>query len=333
VLPLIDVRVMDNMSEIDWSRLRKLRQGFLEADGHLPDYWRDLALLAAYDQTFAQRIGWKWQAVLEGAGVWQAPLVIDWGCGSGIAARTAFRSACVSADRVLLYDRSDHALRFAARMLAAEQPGLAVETTRRLSEPATPFGLLVSHVLSELPDPVLEELVSLAERAQWVMWVEAGRAQESRKLGQIRDRLAAEKTIVAPCPHQAPCGMLRLQQQQDWCHFFADPPRDVFQSSFWRQASRELGIDLRSLPVSYLIAGPKESVPTESSDCIQVLGRARLYKGHCRWTGCEAAGIVERDHQKRDSRELYARLGEPGLHTRLKASELAPHDKTREGHR
>ena len=48
---------------IDWSKLEKLRSLFLEGTGGV-DYWEDASLVELYDWTFAQRIGWKWDAVL-----------------------------------------------------------------------------------------------------------------------------------------------------------------------------------------------------------------------------------------------------------------------------
>jgi hypothetical protein len=71
--------------------LERLRRHFLEGGAARADYWHSKADLAAYDQTFGQRIGWKWDHVLADLARlgWSPPPgeVLDWGCGSGIAGR------------------------------------------------------------------------------------------------------------------------------------------------------------------------------------------------------------------------------------------------------
>ena len=49
---------------LDWAALERLRAGFLAGDGAAGAYWQSAADVAAYDLTFAQRIAWKWEAVL-----------------------------------------------------------------------------------------------------------------------------------------------------------------------------------------------------------------------------------------------------------------------------
>src|ERR1041384_3502994 len=53
-----------NWEQIDWSALERLRNAFLEGSAGKQDYWRSASDLASYDETFAQRIGWKWDYVL-----------------------------------------------------------------------------------------------------------------------------------------------------------------------------------------------------------------------------------------------------------------------------
>src|SRR5260221_14123286 len=71
---------------IDWKALERLRAAFLDGTAGTQDYWRSECDLDSYDQTFAQRIRWKWDHVLKelnGRG-WAPPQreVVDWGCGS-----------------------------------------------------------------------------------------------------------------------------------------------------------------------------------------------------------------------------------------------------------
>lgn len=102
----------------DWARLERLRRAFLDGTAGESDYWHSLEDLAAYDATFAQRIGWKWDFVLEDLQRlgWTPPAgpLLDWGCGSGIASRAflePFSSADVSPIRY--WDRSSKAMEFA----------------------------------------------------------------------------------------------------------------------------------------------------------------------------------------------------------------------------
>lgn len=319
------------MEGIDWSQLQALRQAYLEAKGFLPDYWQNEQLLEAYDLTLAARIGWKWEAVLAvlatrlNAQVLQAPRLVDWGCGTGMASRTLLGSGLARCETVHLYDRSARATQFAARRLREGFPPQKLKIELSLPRAEEAFGLVVSHVLSELPTPAQEELFQLCERALWVIWVEAGRPQESRLLSQIRDRLLPAKTILAPCPHGEGCGMLKEEQESNWCHFFAPVPQFVFRSAAWRSYSQQLGIDLRSLPVSFIIAVDSSlrlEVRAEEVEPVRIIGRSRHHKAYSRWVGCHKSGILAGDFFKRRSREIYKNLQDPGLDLTLPEAEL-----------
>ena len=54
-----------NPDTVDWNALQRLRSAFLNGSAGERDYWQGESDLASYDQTFAQRIGWKWDYVLE----------------------------------------------------------------------------------------------------------------------------------------------------------------------------------------------------------------------------------------------------------------------------
>ncbi|MGC3961385.1 MAG: hypothetical protein QM813_26700 [Verrucomicrobiota bacterium] len=80
-----------NWDSIDWTALERMRGAFLAGTAGATDYWQSEADLAAYDATFAQRIGWKWDFVLGELQRrdWAPPRgeLLDWGCGSGVAGR------------------------------------------------------------------------------------------------------------------------------------------------------------------------------------------------------------------------------------------------------
>ena len=54
-----------NWDSVDWPSLERLRTAFLNGTAGGPDYWQTESDLASYDLTFAQRIGWKWDWVLD----------------------------------------------------------------------------------------------------------------------------------------------------------------------------------------------------------------------------------------------------------------------------
>lgn len=308
------------MDKALWKRLQNLRQAYLKADGYLADYWQDEQLLDAYDKSLGQRIQWKWDAVLETLPPRKIDRLVDWGCGSGGATRAVLRHWECS--EVLLLDRSAKARAFAAKKVREEHPKVRVVTEMD----DKPFALLVSHVLSELPEGEVEKVLDLARRAQVVLWVEAGRRQESRKLSAIREKLRPLQRVLAPCPHSSLCGMLREGQEENWCHFMAKAPSAVYQSAFWRDCSKELGFDLRSLPVSYLYT--EADAESSAGSDMRVLAGSRQYKGYTRFSACMEQGIMQSDFMKRTDKKLYERLADPGLDLLLPESLLTKKDET-----
>jgi SAM-dependent methyltransferase len=318
---------------MDWDLIQKMRQGFLDTDGHLPDYWHDDRWLSAYDQTLAQRIRWKWQAVLEAlAPRWPqlngVTRILDWGCGTGIATRSLLTTGVITNPKVFLFDRSSGAMRFAAREIQRECPRAEVELLKRMQIPSEPFVLLVSHVLSELDERSFDEIKKLAAAAALVVWVEPGRSLESRRLSQVRDGLLASHHILGPCRHQKACGVLQVGRENDWCHFFAPVPREVHQSAFWREFSKRMKVDLRSLPVSWLaLVRPQHYTGSvELQDEALILSRPRVFKGHCRWLACTSAGLCSGDFQKKHDRTIFEALSEPEFITALPQNQLIRND-------
>ena len=86
----------------DLARITRLRELFLDEPRDrraLGDYWRDRADVAAYDAVLGARIGWKWDAALaecrdRGFARADDDLVLDFGCGAGVAARQIGRASC-----------------------------------------------------------------------------------------------------------------------------------------------------------------------------------------------------------------------------------------------
>ncbi len=296
--------MIKHFTPTDVSALKRLRERFLNRTAGERDYWRSEGELALYDSTFGERIGWKWDAVLaELARRGWSPRsrrLVDWGCGSGIAGRRVL-AAWPQFEQIALHDRSTLAVAFANARLQVMHPAVAV---RRLDPAAAGGLLLVSHVANELPAETLTALLAQAARCDDVIWVEAGTHEDSRQLSAIRERLMASGlSVVAPCTHQARCGMLAPENERHWCHHFAAPPPEAFRDARWAEFGRELGIDLRSLPYSFLVLS---RTPAPLVDGLsRVIGEPREAKGFMRVLSCQADGVADFMLQKRDVPELY----------------------------
>jgi hypothetical protein len=303
---------------INWSTLDRLRSVFLEGVARPDDYWRDAADLAVYDATFAQRIGWKWDYVLgelETRG-WSPPRtnLLDWGCGSGIATRAFldwFGHEAVTA--VSLWDRSDMAMQYAAARARQKYPSVEVRT----GLPQRPDVVLLSHVLTELTTEQTQTLVAWLAKAAAVLWVEPGTFEASRRLIAVREALRGRLNFVAPCTHDSVCGLRTPGNERHWCHHFAPSPPAVYTDAFWGRFAQMTGVDLRSLPLSYLVLD-RHPAPGLPAGTVRVLGRPRVYKSHAAILACDAPGVAEWELKRRELPEVFLRLRKrdcPGLQT------------------
>ena len=85
-----------------------------------------------------------------------------------------------------------------------------------------------------------------------------------------------------------------------------------FRSSYWRKVSTELKVDLRSLPVSFLVA--HKNLANDCMNQARIIGRPRAYKGFVRWQACAGHGVFS-DFQKRASKSVFKALSEVGKNT------------------
>jgi hypothetical protein len=280
----------------DLQRIERLRELFLDesrGDRALPDYWRGPMDLAAYASVLAVRIGWKWDAALSeckdrGFARADQETVLDFGCGSGIAAERFVHH--FGAREVWLHDRSATARAYACERVATSNPGL---TTKAIADARTvsPDVLLVSHVLGELDDRGRQVLRELIGRSRRVVLVEPGNHTTSRRLSALRQELLADFEVLAPCPHAAACPA--LARDEDWCHFFAEPSQLAFTNSAWVKISKELGIDQRSLPYAFLALAHKPVETKLAAPPHRVLFRPDLGKHDARVQLCTDHGLVE----------------------------------------
>jgi hypothetical protein len=304
---------------LDWTALDRLREGFLQRQGADGSYWNSRDDLANYDFTYAQRIGWKWDAVLQELRRrgWTPPPgpMLDWGCGSGIAARRVLDTFGAAPCHTLrVFDRSPLAMDYAATRAAERFPGLRVETwdpTTALAAEAEdgPGTLVISHVLNELDEAGGKALRAVIDRAAAVLWVEPGTHADSRALIAVRASLRDTFHVIAPCPHQEACGLLAPENARHWCHHFADPPPGLMADAHWVRFAQRAGIDLRRLPYSFLVLERKPArditAGLPGSDWNRVLGEPRMYKGFAKVLACQAGGVRELELQKRDAPDLF----------------------------
>jgi hypothetical protein len=299
-------------SEIDWTSLGRLRERFLGGGPSEGPYWASAADVAGYDFTYGERIGWKWDAVLDELQMrgWKpaSRAVLDWGCGSGIAGRRVIgRFGPGNFDALTVWDHSDLATDFALGAARREFPGLSASAaTEEQLHGRGPIGLLViSHVLNELSPAATDEIRSLAARAQSVIWTEPGSRDVSRALGALRDDWARDFRLVAPCTHANSCPVLAPGNERHWCHHFAPPPPGIFADSNWVKFGQRAGIDLRSLPYSF-IALDREGAG--EAGLSRVIGRPEHFKPYARLLNCDGGGLEELEVMKRDNPALYKEL-------------------------
>lgn len=303
-------------TSINWRLLDELRSRFLNQSPQSKsrDYWDSPELLDLYDRTFAQRIGWKWRAVLDelsnkqGIEFPKNPKILDWGCGSGIASRTFLDYAeqfHITDPILFLYDRSSKAIDFAKSKIKAQ-----------LWKKEQPDILLLSHVLNEVDDVQLDQLKQLVLQSSFTIWVEPGTYDVSRKLIECREFFKDQLNILAPCPQRGICPMTQEKNSLDWCHNFAPPPNEVFHSAFWKSFSTQLKIDLRSLPVSFLVLSKENKhLPLIPN---RMIGKAKKSKPCQTALVCTEAGSLESVQiTKRQHPDLYKKLDHPDFCTSL----------------
>ncbi len=303
-----------NFESLNWNILDRLRGTFLEGKPVRRAYWNGTEDLAQYDQTFGERIGWKWDALVRELKLrrWNPPAdvehLIDWGCGSGVAGRRVL-AAFPSLRSLTVFDHSPHAVGFAAAQAAARFPWIRI--VQASAAPSLKDSMVVlSHVWNELPLPIAHELLAQLSNARVILWVEPGTHALARKLQAVREEFIERFDVVAPCTHHARCPLLASGHDRDWCHHFAPPPALVFTDGNWVRFARRAGVDLRSLPYSCLamVARPSGACPAPPLPWSRTLGRADVGKTHATLHVCSNGCIRSVGLEKRAAPQAHATL-------------------------
>jgi ribosomal protein RSM22 (predicted rRNA methylase) len=211
-------------------------------------------------------------------------------------------------ESLTLTDVSSHAMRFAEARARENFPTVRVQAKANAADAVADSLLLVSHVLNETDDSAARHLVAAARRASEIIWLEAGTHADSRRLISVREELRGDFDIIAPCTHAARCGMLAPENAAHWCHHFATVPSEASRDARWAQFGRELGIDMRSLPYSFLVLVRRGAHAEKESGFSRIIGRPRDEKGHFNVLSCSETGVEELMAQKRDVPELSKQL-------------------------
>lgn len=298
------------MATPDWNTLERLRSGFIEGNAGERDYWQSESDLENYNATFAQRIAWKWQYVLQELQerAWQAPqgAVLDIGCGSGIAGRSVVEawgtSICTS---LALHDRSAIAMKFATQKAQEQFPMLPAHELPELT--IAGGTVLISHLITELSTAQIQALCQQLIHADVVLWIEPGSYDASRALMAVRELLRHHFHVVAPCIHTAECGMANPVNHRHWCHFFATPPDEAFMQREWAQFADNTGIDLSDLPLSYLVLD-KRPVAVHPPQTVRLIARAHCTKEDAVVITCDESGVKECLVTKKTLPDVYRSL-------------------------
>ena len=308
-------------------KLTEIRKIFFDSRGQgTKDYWADRELLQSYHETFGARIGWKWDAVLDELGRRYQEVfanveeILDWGCGSGIATERFLDKTQGQAKSVYFLDRSRLARSYAAAQTKARWPHLSVDAGAAAPQHDSKGNapgqrlVLISHVMTEITETQLEELLTLLDTASFVIWVEPGTPFAAKRLGAVRERFLEQWLPMAPCTHNRKCPMVTDSFASDWCHFFASPPKEVFQNSSWQKFSRTLNIDLRSLPVSFLVMKKRNSaLEPMAVGKARMIGRPRKYKAFLDFQECASNGVEDVRFNKRTNSAEFRRLSKGGF--------------------
>lgn len=301
------------------SRLSKMREGFIGGTAGDADYWTSMEDLDLYEKTFAQRIAWKWDAVLGELELrkWapSASRVVDFGCGSGVAGRRVLDQWSGQVKEVVLLDRSPMARSYAAKLLPADGVEVRDGGTDLSPEVAADSLVLVSHVVTELSPAQLAKWTDCVAGASALIWVEAATHDASRRLLEfVREPLLrAGWSVVAPCTHSSSCPMLTPENERHWCHHFARVPSVAHQDPAWKELSAAVGVDLRVLPYSFLVmergVGGQSIEPLGAADGFcRVIGAPRQFKGYLKVLRCGEGGLAEVVLQKRDAPAAFKDL-------------------------
>lgn len=161
--------------------------------------------------------------------------------------------------------------------------------------------ILASYVLNELKaelrEKVLERLWEHSKKA--LVIIEPGTPENYQRLMKDRDFLIAKgASVLAPCPHNKPCPLLKGKvKEESWCHF----SKRVMRSKAHKfLKGGDMGYEDEKY--CYLIVGKAPSKLNYS----RLIKDPRLFGGHASFDLCTEEGIKEEKLSKKH-KEVYRR--------------------------
>lgn len=186
------------------------------------------------------------------------------------------------------------------RRLAAGGPGALGRTawtpgllTPDLELPQVDL-ITTGYVLGELDQELRRTMITaMAAAADTVAVIEPGTKAGYRRILQARDDLIRlGLTVVAPCPHDAPCPM----PAGDWCHFSVRVNRSATHRMI-KSADRSYEDE----KFSYVVASRHRARPARN----RVLRHPRFAKGRVALTLCRTEPAVEPSLISKRDRDAY----------------------------
>jgi ribosomal protein RSM22 (predicted rRNA methylase) len=157
--------------------------------------------------------------------------------------------------------------------------------------------VMIAYALGELPTSAQESLLRRAIRVanKFLVVIEPGTVRGFGTIHGVRSALiAANTTILAPCPHRAICP---LAAAGDWCHF----SQRVARSSLHRQI-KSGGLGYEDEKFSYIVAAKDGASPAEGS---RIVRHPQKHSGHIQLTLCTPCGSAVRKTVSRADKEKY----------------------------
>lgn len=240
------------------------------------------------------------------AGMWTPTAHLDLGGGTGAATWAVADVWPGGEHRSTVLDWSQAALTLGRELAAGAGPGPVRRAEWRRAVlgggPLPPADLVtVSYVLGELTgDDRAAVVAGAAEAAAGpggaVVVVEPGTPEGFARVLDARDRLlAAGFTVLAPCPHSAPCPAAGT----DWCHFAARVPR----TSLHRQVKGG-SLPYEDEKFSY-VAATRSAAPDGAGTADRVVRHPRTRKGQVLLELCAPDGALRRETVTKRSGERY----------------------------
>lgn len=165
--------------------------------------------------------------------------VLDYGCGPGTGALSCLYQADLPPGEVTCVDHSSHMRRVVQSLLQAKTkdfPELRfniLDSLERVPRSQRFDLIIAANVFAEMDasasETLLTELLSRLTPRGSLLVVEPGQPLHTRRLMQLRDRIATggDFSPVFPCTRIDACPMLR-SSEDDWCHGTLTWERPVF---------------------------------------------------------------------------------------------------------